>query len=322
MLSIPHLGRTGTMKLINNTDLRVFNSSMTTLEAISVDANPVARLTLPQLQSLGSSSTFSNLLSVDLTSLRNTTEPGTDLAFSSNTFTGRYLLALDALATGLSIKDNPSLIEIDLARLHHVDGTVVVKGNPQLLTFIANRLAVVKGSVKLVGPFATVEMFRLEEVAGDFEIAGDPSMDCSWFDDHVRGMVVAGKYSGMGNHTPPAVARRPSTDGGDPFAIEDDEELSKGAKAGIGVGGAVGGVLAVGFSVWALLEWRRKRAEAGPPTGAEIGKAEVDGTGRTDLPGHELDVEAVSEPRAHQLGTSPRPRTPELGDTGVIAELP
>lgn len=176
--------------------------------------------------------------------------------------------------------------------------------------------------MKLVGPFTIVEMFRLEEVAGDFEIAGDPSMDCSWFDDHVRGMVVAGKYSGMGNHTPPAVARRPSTDGGDPFAIEDDEELSKGAKAGIGVGGAVGGVLAVGFSVWALLEWRRKRAEAGPPTGAEIGKGEVDGTGRTDLPGHELDVEAVSEPRAHQLGTSPRPRTPELGDTVVIAELP
>lgn len=76
MLSIPHLGRTGTMKLSNNTDLRVFNSSMTTLEATSVDANPAARLTLPQLPSLGGSSTFSNLLSVDLTSLRNTTEPG------------------------------------------------------------------------------------------------------------------------------------------------------------------------------------------------------------------------------------------------------
>lgn len=98
--------------------------------------------------------------------------PGTDLAFSGNTLTGLYLLALDALATGLSIKDNPSLIEIDLARLHHVDGTVVVKGNLELLTFTANRLVVVKGSVKLVGPFTTVEMFRLEEVAGDFEIAG------------------------------------------------------------------------------------------------------------------------------------------------------
>lgn len=147
-------------------------------------------------------------------------------------------------------------------------------------------------------------------------------MDCSWFDEHFPRRVVGGRYSCTGNHTPPAVARRPRTDGGDPFATEDDEGLSKGTRAGIGAGVGVGVILAVGFSVWAFLGWRSKKAVAGTPTGAEIGKVEVDGTGRIDLPGHELGAGAVPEPRAHQLDMSPRPRTPELGDTGVIAELP
>lgn len=326
-VSIPHLESAGTMTLSNNTDLHVFNCSMPRLRTISVDSNPTARLSLTQLQSLGGSSTFSNLAFLDLASLHNTTEPGTDLAFSNNTFTELHLPALDALATGLAIKDNPLLNDVDLARLHHVDGSLAVEGNPQLLTFTANRLTVVKGSVKLMGAFTNVEMFRLEEVAGDFELAGDPSMDCSWFDERFREMVIRGRFRGQysctGNHTPAAVALRPSTYSDDPFAIEDDEGLSKGAKAGIGAGGAVGGILAVGFSVWALLGWRRKRVAEGQSTEAENGGPEVDGTGRADPPGHELDTAAVPKPVAHQLDTSPppRPRTPELGDTGVAVEL-
>lgn len=166
-------------------------------------------------------------------------------------------------------------------------------------------------------------MFRLEEVAGDFEIAGDPSMDCSWFDDNFRAKIVGGRYSCTGNHTPPVVARRPSTDSETPIANDDDEGLSKGAKAGIGAGGAVGGILAVGFSVWALLKWKKKRIAGRPSTEAENGRPEVDGTGRSDPPGHELDIAAVSKPVAHQLDTPPppRPRTPELGDTGLVVEL-
>lgn len=117
------------MVLSNNTGLQEFRSTITRLGSISIYANPVAQLKFPQLQSLGAP-TFSDLLSLDLASLHNTTEPGTDLAFSNNTFTGLYLPALDGLATGLSIKDNPFLIEVDLARLHHVDGTLAVKGIP------------------------------------------------------------------------------------------------------------------------------------------------------------------------------------------------
>lgn len=256
-------------------------------------------------------------------SLHNTTETDTALTISNNTFAKLHPPALYTLAADLIIKNNPHLNDVNVAFLRSVDRSLTVQGNPRLLTFSANRLVVVKGSVKLVGPFTSVEMFRLEEVVGDFEISGDPSMDCSWFDDSFRGKVVGGRYSCTGNHTPPAVAPRPSTDGETPIVNDDDEGLLKGAKAGIGAGGAVGGILAVGFSVWALLGWKRKRVAEGPSTEVENGRPEVDGTGRADPPGHELDIAAVSKPVAHQLDTSPppRPRTPELGARGLVVEL-
>lgn len=318
MLSTPHLDSAGAMKLSNNTSLKVFNSTIARLGSISVDANPAARLSLAQLQTLGGPSLFRNLAFLDLPSLHNTTKPGTNFSFSNNTFTNLHLPALEALATGLSIKDNPLLDDVNLARLRRVDGDLTVEANPRLLTFTANRLLVVNGSVRLAGLFTSVQMFRLEEVAGDFEVFGDSSIDCSWFDDHFRGKVVGGRYTCAGNYTLPAVAQTPSTDAENP----EDEGLSRGAKAGIGAGAAGGGILAIGFFVWVLLEWRRKRVRPRPSTGAEIGAVEVDGTGRADLPGHELGVgAAVSEPRTRRPGTPAWPRTPELGDTGMAVEL-
>lgn len=171
-VSIPHLESAGMMTLSNNTDLHVFNCSMPRLGTISVDSNPTARLSLAQLESLGGSSTFSNLTFLDLASLHNATEPGTYLTFSNNTFTELHLPALDVLATGLSIKDNSFLNDANLDRLRRVDGSLAVKGNGRLLAFTANRLVAVKGSVRLAGSFTSVDMFRLEKVAGDFELTG------------------------------------------------------------------------------------------------------------------------------------------------------
>ncbi|KAK1828602.1 hypothetical protein QBC39DRAFT_264819, partial [Podospora conica] len=319
-VSLPYLDRARWMEVSMNVDLEEFNSSITSVGSIIVEGNPLGRASFPKLQSVDGTdgfSVFSNLVYLDLTSLRNTTDEDANakLVFFDNTFTSLHLPALETLSAGTYIQNNAFLHDLNLDSLSHVKGDLVVGGNPALLTLTANRLLRVDGSLNLTGAFTTVHMVRLEEVTGDFFLIGDPSMDCSWFDDNFRGKVkvVKGMYACEGNHTRPAVARKPSTDG---LTDTSESGLSTGAKAGIGAGGAVGGVLVVGLSVWALVKWKRERKVAGPPTEDEIGKAEVDGTGRPEPPRHEL----VSEPLAHQLEA--RSKTPELGDTAVLVELP
>jgi len=192
----------------------------------------------------------------------------------------------------MRISQNSVLSDLTLPRLTYIR-SLDVRHNPRLLNFTAN-VARRVDRVHLEGNFTNVELFSLEEVTGDFRVLGAPSMDCSWFDQNFFQKVVKGSYQCVGNHTTPDVPRRPSTatdledlgdDGGGAggrnngtVGVDTSEGgLSTGARAGIGVGAALGaiGALALGGLFW----WKRKRGGTGGVTGDQTlghDKSELD----------------------------------------------
>lgn len=84
-------------------------------------------------------------------------------------------------------------------------------------------------------------------------------MDCSWFDDNIATKLDSKFYKCSGNHTRPAVPRVPSTPTGAAgqeqprssspgnFGSDSPRGLTTGAKAGIGVGTAAGGLALIGI---------------------------------------------------------------------------
>ncbi|KAB5545550.1 hypothetical protein GE09DRAFT_211920 [Coniochaeta sp. 2T2.1] len=319
------------LQVVGNPDLETLEPGVVAVQLVNVTGNgPKTAATFARLQSIGvveasrepyessRNAHFGELTALNLPALEETVGPVAGLYFTNNTFLGLQLPSLSSVNGTLTIDENQLLFDIGLPRLESVAASLVVRGNPQLLNFTANVLKRAL-SVQMRGEFTNVELFSLEDVSGSFDLAGGPSMDCSWFDDHFPGTVVKGRYSCVGNHTHPPKPRRPSTstpsEEVDPMPTGHARGLSIGAKAGVGVGAAVGALLLIGVGVWAF---RRRWGSAERPGGPDAqGKPELDGAG---IPGSTLAEESVEADGSElQVGELP---TSRLGDATGRSELP
>ncbi|KAH7126415.1 hypothetical protein B0J13DRAFT_646455 [Dactylonectria estremocensis] len=240
-------------------------------------------------------SQFSDVVKLDLGSLVNVTG---GIIFSRNIFSSLVLPSLKNMTGELTIEENQVLDTLALPRLDQLGG-LVVRDSEMLSNVTANSLRIAK-SFEMIGNFTNVEFFALEEVTGDFVLEGDPSMDCSWFDEHLFQKIVKGSYSCEGNHTKPEIERRPSTgslddqeeetdgdDGSDSSADSSTDKnpsepstggLSTGAKAGIGAGSALGGIAVLGALLY-MFWWRRRKGMSSVAKSENYtGKPELDGT--------------------------------------------
>ncbi|KAL6408838.1 hypothetical protein AUP68_07784 [Ilyonectria robusta] len=240
-------------------------------------------------------SKFSDVVKLDLKSLVNVTG---GMTFTRNTFSALVLPSLKNMTGELTAEDNQVLDTLALPQIDQLGG-LVLNDNELLSNVTANRLRIVK-SIDMVGNFTNVEFFGLEEVTGDFVLQGDPSMDCSWFDEHLFQKIVKGSYSCEGNHTKPAQERQPSTEsldsqeektsgdqGSDSSADSSKDTntsgastggLSTGAKAGIGAGSAIGGIAVLGALLYVFWWRRRKGTSSVAQPENNTGKPELDGT--------------------------------------------
>jgi hypothetical protein len=299
MFFLPNLDGAEKVVVASNADLHmvelgIANASSMTVQKIAHNLN----LTLLHLRSIGIGTlnyfggTFSDLLLINLPRLEKTLGMSGDLIFANNTILALQLPRLGSVNGLLIINTNKALFDIGLPRLQTVSSDLILHVNPRLLNFTAN-VQKTASSISLIGPLTNVEFFSLERVSGNFEVIGDPSMDCSWFDAHLRDKIVKGSYTCVGNHT--YTPRRPSTSSelppddmaapGGP-GTEDGGGLTTAAKAGIGAGAAVGALALLGLGVWGFLRWRRKQGD-GVRGFLPWGRKKVDPSDPTDKP--ELD---------------------------------
>ena len=291
MVLLPNINGAENVIIDSNDDLHTVELGIANASLIRVQKNAQnLNLTLLHLRSIGVamlnyigfSGTFSGLSLVSLPRLEKTIGIPEDLIFTNNTILALQLPRLGSVNGSLIINNNKALFDIGLPQLQTVSSDLILHDNPRLLNFTANVLKTAS-SISLIGSFTNVELFSLERVSGNFEVIGDPSMDCSWFDAHLRDKVVKGSYTCVGNHT--YTPRRPSTSTelppdalaapGGP-GTEDGGGLTTAAKAGIGAGAAVGALALIGFGVWGFLRWRQKKV--GPP--GPTNKPELDGAGK------------------------------------------
>ncbi|KAK1829591.1 hypothetical protein QBC39DRAFT_356488 [Podospora conica] len=311
-VSFPNLDQGYGVSIYDNPDLENVVLGYISVEHIQVRRNgPKVNLTLPRLRAVNGNADsyrpcigwFEGISLIKLPALENTTQ--CDLGFTNNTIPALQLPRLSSVNSSLVIDNNKFLFDIGLPRLQSVSYSFIVRDNPRLLNFTANVLRNAS-SISLIGSFTNVELFSLEIVSGDFTVIGTPSMDCSWFDDHLRDKVVKGAYTCVGNHT--YTPRRPSTSTElPPDDLAAPEELGSDDSGGLttaakgGIGGGVGGLALVGLGVWAFLRWRRKKKDGGQgilpwgqdkeaPPGPNA-KPELDGAGKplAEKDGTEVD---------------------------------
>lgn len=240
-------------------------------------------------------SEFSDVVKLDLENLVNVTG---SMKFSRNTFSSLVLPSLKNMTGSLMIEENQVLDTLALPWLDQLGG-LVARDNELLSNVTANNLRIAS-SIEMIGNFTNVEFFGLEEITGDFVLEGDPTMDCSWFDEHLFQKIVKGSYSCEGNHTKPEQERKPSTgslddqeeetdgdEGSDSSADSSKESntsepstggLSTGAKAGIGAGSALGGISVLGALLYVFWWRRRKGMSSVAKPENYTGKPELDGT--------------------------------------------
>lgn len=333
----------------SNVDLHEVEIGMASTSSIIVQGNPHnLNLTLAQLRSTGVDTSsyfdvagiFTDLSLFNLPRLEKTLGMASGLTFANNTILGLQLPRLGSVNGSLTISDNKALFDIGLPRLQTVHSELIVHDNPRLFNFTANVLKAAS-SISLIGSFTNAEFFSLERVSGNFEVIGDPSMDCSWFDTHLRDKIVRGTYTCVGNHT--YTPRRPSTWTGltpddltGPGGPGSDEGggLNAAAKTGVGIGATVGALVLIGLGLWAFLWWRRKKGDGAwgilpwgrkkvDPPGL-TGKPELDGEGKPWVEKDGKEVERKDVPVAEQpvVGGDGLPVARRLNAEGEVVEMP
>lgn len=340
---LPSLDSAEDVTVTSNLELHTLELGMAKASNVKVWENgPRLNLTFPQLRSIGVRAsyllsfdgTFSDLSFISLPRLETTSTGG--LIFSNNAIAGLPLPRLGSVNGSLTITNNTALFDIGLPRLQTVYSDLILRDNPRLLNFTANVLKTAS-SISLVGSFTNVEFFSLEKVSGNFEVIGHPSMDCSWFDAHLRDKIVKGRYACVGNHT--YTPRRPSTSielppDNEATVVEPGGRLGTGAIAGIGAGAGVGGLVLIGLGVWAFLRWRRNkgdgvrsilpwgRKKVDPP--GPNGKPELDGEGKpwVEKDGKEVEREDVPVGEQPVVGGDELPAARTLNAEGEVVEMP
>ncbi|KAG9494938.1 hypothetical protein J7337_013167 [Fusarium musae] len=308
-----------TVDVRSNSDLDYISSSLSEVGLLRVKENGRdTHLSVPNLKKLGGRSDpgrhtsggdaggiFRDLVNANLPLLTEVHGDDVDwfkgkLNFTSNFFSELSLPSLRTANCTLGIDENIALNDLSVPRLSYVKD-LQIHDNPRLLNFTANLLKNAD-NINMTGPFTNVEFFGLEVITGDFYLAGDKTMDCSWFDEHFLNHIVQGSYKCVGNHTKPATERKPSTPT-DEADLEDEGSkqggrsssgsgggsssgsnggLSTGAKAGIGAGVGVAGLILLGLGAGFLIGKKTKSTPGAATHTTESGyqKAELDGDGK------------------------------------------
>lgn len=341
-----------TVSITSNPDLDYISLSLPEVGLLRVTENGRdTHLSVPNLKKLGGRSDpgtytsggdaggiFRDLVNASLPLLTEVHGDEVDwfkgkLNFTSNFFSELSLPSLKTANCTLGIDENIALNDFSIPRLNYVKD-LQIHDNPRLLNFTANLLKKAD-NINMTGPFTNVEFFGLEVITGDFYLAGDKTMDCSWFDEHFLNDIVQGSYKCVGNHTKPATERKPSTPtdeadlrdkeseqggssssgGEEGSGSGSDSGLSTGAKAGIGAGVGVAGLILLGLGAGFLIGKKTKRSPGAIAHTSDSGyqKAELDGDAKPS--GGVKEAHSVEASEMQDTGKS------ELPVNQVRAEL-
>lgn len=307
----------------NNPDLQTLDMGITTSWKFNVTKNGhKTQVAFPRLEVLGvldsaGGGFFSDLPVISLPALVRTVNSSASLSFINNTIQGLSLPRLSSANGTFTLYSNSLLFDVGLPSSQHIYDELIITDDPRLHNFTANVLKKVR-SVRMSGAFTNVESFSLEEVSGDFSLIGDTSMDCSWFDDHFPRKVVKGLYTCIGKHTHPPTPRRPSTSTSLPESSNQEVEsggLLTAAKAGIGVGAAVGGVALMGLGVWVFLRIRQRKEDPGTAGPLQVGKPELEGVGKPGI----VKIDAEVDGRGVDIGELPTSTSEEATPRSELA---
>ncbi|KAF5962811.1 hypothetical protein FBULB1_13818 [Fusarium bulbicola] len=336
-----------TVDIRSNPDLDYISLSLPEVGLLRVKENGRdTHLSVPNLKKLGGRSDpsthtsggdaggiFRDLVNASLPSLTEVHGDDVDwfkgkLNFTSNFFSELSLPSLKTANCTLGIDENIALNDFSVPRLNYVKD-LQIHDNPRLLNFTANLLKKAD-NINMTGSFTNVEFFSLELITGDFYLAGDKTMDCSWFDENFLNHIVQGSYKCVGNHTKPAIERKPSTPT-DEADLEDGDSkqgessssgsgessssgsnggLSTGAKAGIGAGVGVAGLVLLGLGAGFLIGKKAKKPPGAVTHTTESGyqKAELDGDGKASS--GVKQVHSVEASEMQDTGKSELPLNP------------
>ncbi|GIJ82403.1 3-prime end of extra cellular mutant protein [Aspergillus pseudoviridinutans] len=173
--------------LKNATDLINFAGNLNSLE-----------VELPNLSS-GTNMTFRNVSAVSIPSLHNLTG---QLGFWGDSFTS--FSAPNLTSTGdLVFNANTKLTNISMPALENVNGGFLITRNDKLSTIDVPSLQVVTGAVDFSGNFDEVNMPKLENVKGQFNLQSTGNFSCTSFDKAKSDKIIKGAYKCKGGEPNP-----------------------------------------------------------------------------------------------------------------------
>ncbi|EER26126.1 hypothetical protein D8B26_003540 [Coccidioides posadasii str. Silveira] len=202
----------GDMEISNNPHMTEVNVNKITNATgfVSFSANSVnLKIMFPNLQN-ALNMTFRNASEVSLPSLKKTTGL---LGFYSNFF--EDFSAPNLTSTGdLVLVDNSKLSNISLPALETVRGAFQIANNTALKS-ITNvpKLETINGALDFAGNFSEVELPKLDEVRGQFNMQSSGDLDCEPWEKMKAN--VRGKFTCRGGVKDPQ-SRNPSNTGSGP----------------------------------------------------------------------------------------------------------
>lgn len=187
------LNTVGDFDITENTDLKTVNvNNLTNATGLINFAGNMDSLEieLPNLAS-GTNMTFRNVSSVSVPSLHNLSG---QVGFWGDSF--KSFSAPNLTETGdLVFNDNSKLSNLSLPVLETVNGGFRITLNDKLSSLSFPALETVTGAIDFSGSFDEVDIPKLENVKGGFNVQSTGDFDCDGFDKKHKNKVIRGSYT-------------------------------------------------------------------------------------------------------------------------------
>lgn len=187
------LNTVGDFLITENTNLKSVNvNNLTNATGLINFAGNMdsLKIELPNLAS-GTNMTFRNVSSVSVPSLHNLTG---QMGFWGDSF--KSFSAPNLTETGdLAFNDNSKLSNLSMPALETVNGGFRLSRNDKLSSLSFPELATITGAIDFAGSFDEVDIPKLENVKGGFNIQSTGDFDCDGFDKKHKNKVIRGSYT-------------------------------------------------------------------------------------------------------------------------------